>query len=92
MSQRFDDCVRPLFVRCFEVGLDCDCIICGINEKKVIDETVRHMFEHHAINPEEMTTCMKLKIRENIHTYRDIVRAQIVHEFSDVSEKLLPVI
>jgi hypothetical protein len=25
-----------------------------------------HMFEYHAINSKEMTTCMKLKICENI--------------------------
>lgn len=53
---------------------------------------ITHMDEYHAIIPEEMTTCMKLKIKENIHSYRDSVRAQILNEFSDVSEKLLPVI
>ena len=42
--------------------------------------------------PEEMTISMKLKIRENIHLYRDSVRAQILHEISDVSEKLIQVI
>ena len=28
------------------------------------------MYEYHAIQPEEMTTCMKLKISENIHKLR----------------------
>ena len=50
------------------------------------------MYEYHAIIPEEMTTCMKLKIRENIHSYRDSVRAQILDESSDVPEKILRVI
>ena len=38
-----------------------------------MDETVRHMFEHHAINPEEMTSCMKMKIRENVRESRALV-------------------
>jgi hypothetical protein len=33
-----------------------------------MDNTIMHMFEYHAINPEEMTTCMKLKIKENVNT------------------------
>jgi predicted small metal-binding protein len=66
MSQICEDRVRPFSVRCSDVGLDCDCVISGISEKKVVDETITHMYEYHAINPEEMTTCMRLKIRENI--------------------------
>ncbi len=57
-----------------------------------MDTMIIHMYECHAINPEEMTTCMRLKIRENIHLYRDLVRAQMLHEFSDVSEELLPIV
>jgi predicted small metal-binding protein len=53
-------------VRCADVGLDCDSVISENSEKKVMQKTIMHMFEHHAINPEEMTTCMRLKIRENI--------------------------
>jgi hypothetical protein len=53
---------------------------------------IMHMDEYHAIVPEEMTTCMKLKIRENIHPYPDSVRTGILNELSDVSEKILPVI
>jgi hypothetical protein len=32
-----------------------------------------HMYEYHAINPEEMTTSMRLKIKENmqIHSHSD---------------------
>ncbi len=53
-------------VRCADVGLDCGCVISGNSEKKVMQKTIMHMYEYHAINPEEMTTCMRLKIRENI--------------------------
>lgn len=73
MSQRFEDSGRHFSVRCSGVGLECDCVISGMNEKFVMDETVRHMFEHHAINPEEMTACMRIKIRENIRESRTFV-------------------
>jgi hypothetical protein len=53
-------------------------------KKKVMDETIIHMFEYHTIIHEEMTSEMKSKIRENIHLYRDLVRAQIQHEVSDI--------
>ena len=92
MSQIFEDCARPLFVRCEDVGLNCDGIIYGKNRETVTDLTIMHMFEYHAICPEEMTTCTRLKIRENIHLYRDLVRAQMLHEFSDISEELLPIV
>jgi predicted small metal-binding protein len=94
MSQTFEDLSRYLNVRCSDVGLDCNCVILGINEKKVIDATILHMFEYHAINPKEMTSEMKSKIRENIHLYlyRNSLRAQILHEVPDISEKLLPVV
>jgi predicted small metal-binding protein len=68
MSQLFEDCARQFCVRCTDVGLDCNCVISGSSEKKVMDKTIIHMFEYHAINPEEMTTCMKLKVKENILT------------------------
>lgn len=72
MSQTFEDCA--LFsVRCTDVGLDCNCVIPGRSEKKVMDMTILHMFEYHAINPEEMTTCMRLKIKENIHSHKAII-------------------
>ena len=57
-----------------------------------MDTMIIHMYECHAINPQEMTTCMRLKIKENIQLYRDSVRAQILHKFSDISEELLPVV
>ncbi|HYZ58113.1 MAG TPA: DUF1059 domain-containing protein [Nitrososphaeraceae archaeon] len=92
MSQTSEDLLGSFFVRCSDVGLDCECSIFGESEDKVKDTMITHIYEYHAINPEEMTTCMKLKIRENIHPYHDLVRTQIRNEFSDVSEKLLPII
>ena len=67
MSLTYKDCVQLFCIRCEDVGLDCNCTIYGIDEEKVIDNIIIHMFENHAIKPEEMTTCMRLKLRENIH-------------------------
>ena len=66
MSQTYDDCTQLFCVHCKDVGLDCNCSIYGISEETVIDNTILHIFENHAIKPEEMTTCMKLKIIENV--------------------------
>jgi hypothetical protein len=33
-----------------------------------MDTTIIHMYEFHAIYPEEKTTCMRLKIRDNIQS------------------------
>lgn len=68
MSQVVEDSVELFNVRCADVGLDCKYIIYGINEENVIDITILHMFDYHAIKPEEMTACMRLKIEENIHS------------------------
>jgi len=38
-----------------------------------MDNAITHMIEYHAINPDEMTTCMRLEIRKNIHLYIDSV-------------------
>jgi predicted small metal-binding protein len=73
MSQIFEDLLRSLCLRCSGVGLDCNYVVFGNNGEKVVDNAITHMFEYHAINPTEMTTCMKLKIRKNIHLYRDSV-------------------
>jgi predicted small metal-binding protein len=67
MAQAQEHCIQQLFtVRCSDVGLDCNCLIYGIDEESVIGNTILHMYEYHAIEPEEMTTCMKLKIKENV--------------------------
>jgi predicted small metal-binding protein len=67
MSQTYENCIQLSCVHCVDIGLDCNCTIYGISEKKAIDNTIVHMFEYHAIKPEEMTTCMRLKIKENMH-------------------------
>jgi len=59
-----EDLRRRFRVRCADVGLNCICVIFGSSEKRAVDNMVTHMFENHAINQEEMTACMKLKIRE----------------------------
>ena len=69
MSQSYEDFIQLICVRCEDVGLDCGCNIYGISKKTVIDNTIIHMHEYHAISPEEMTTDMKLKILENIHVH-----------------------
>jgi predicted small metal-binding protein len=52
---------------CRGVGLDCDHIIKGTTEVDVIKHTEEHYSEIHAIEPEEMTSEMKAKIKDNIH-------------------------
>ena len=69
MFQIFEDCIRSFCIRCEDVGLDRNCINYGISEERVIYNTILHMLEHHAIKPEEMTACMKLKILENIRVH-----------------------
>lgn len=66
MSQIFEDWTKPYRVRCSDVGLRCNCVIFGMSEKKVMDESIVHMFEYHAIDPREMTSEMKSRIKQNI--------------------------
>ena len=51
---------------CSDVGLDCGYIIEGATEDEIMENAVKHVWELHAIKPEEMTSEMKVKIRENI--------------------------
>lgn len=67
MSPTYGDLSQSLCVRCSDVGLDCNYVIFGNSEEKLVDITILHMFEYHAINPEEMTSEMKWKIKENLH-------------------------
>lgn len=53
MSQIFENCTRPLFVRCEDVELNCDGIIYGKDRETVRDLTIMHMFEYHAISPKK---------------------------------------
>lgn len=70
MSQAYEDCIQLFCVSCEDVGLDCNCNTYGISDETVIYNTILHMLEYHAIKPEEMTTCMKLKILESIRVHR----------------------
>ena len=61
MSQAYENS-KQLLQRC---GVDCTCAIYGINEERVIEIIIMHMFEYHAIKSDEMTSCIRLKITEN---------------------------
>lgn len=61
--------MQSFCIRCEDVGLDSSCTNYGISEERVVYDTILHMLEYHAIKPEEMTTCMKLKILENIRVH-----------------------
>jgi predicted small metal-binding protein len=51
---------------CRDVGLDCDFVMNGFTEKEVLNKANDHAWKVHAIKPEEMTSEMKVKIKENI--------------------------
>jgi predicted small metal-binding protein len=73
MSQAYEDYVHLFCIRCEDVGLDCHCVIYGVDEVTVIDSAILHMFEYHAIKADEITTCMKLKIIENVQLHHSII-------------------
>jgi len=41
----------------------------GATEKDVTKKAIEHIWEYHAIKPEEMTSEMKVKIKEKIQTF-----------------------
>lgn len=51
---------------CRDVGLDCDFVMNGSTEDEVLNKANDHAWKVHAIKPEEMTSEMKVKIKENI--------------------------
>lgn len=53
-------------VSCREVGLDCDYISKGESEEETMKNALQHFWEIHAIKPEEMTSEMRIKIKNNI--------------------------
>ncbi len=55
--------------RCVHVGLDCDCVMNGATEEDVMRKAIEHIWQYHATKPEEMTSEMKVKIKENIQTF-----------------------
>ena len=81
MSQTYDDFSRSFCILCSDVGLNCDCVIFGNRVENVVDRTISHMFEYHAINPEEITSEMMWKIRNNVHESRT---RQIVVEYPEL--------
>lgn len=54
---------------CRDVGLDCDFVMNGSTEEEVLIKANDHAWKVHAIKPEEMTSEMKVKIKENIKEY-----------------------
>ena len=51
---------------CRDAGLDCDFVMNGSTEEEVLNKANDHAWKVHAIKPEEMTSEMKVKIKENI--------------------------
>jgi predicted small metal-binding protein len=58
--------IRMKKLACHDVGLDCDFVIEGTTEEEVIFKAQQHAYDIHAIRPEEMTSEMKIRVRENI--------------------------
>jgi predicted small metal-binding protein len=54
---------------CGHVGLDCDCVIDAATKEDLMRKTIEHIWEYHAIKPEEMTSEMKVKIKEKIQAF-----------------------
>ena len=52
---------------CRSIGLDCDYIIEGETEEELTKNALKHAWENHAIKPDEMTSEMKARIRDNIY-------------------------
>ena len=52
---------------CRDIGLNCNEIIKGTTEEDVLKHAKEHAWEFHAIKPEEMTSEMKARIKDNIH-------------------------
>jgi predicted small metal-binding protein len=52
---------------CHDIGLDCGYMIEGETEEDIIKSAEQHIWEIHAIQPEEITSEMKDGITQNIH-------------------------
>lgn len=52
---------------CRSIGLDCDYIIEGETEEELTKNALKHAWDNHAIKPNEMTSEMKAKIKDNIY-------------------------
>jgi predicted small metal-binding protein len=54
---------------CHDVGLNCDFVMDGTTEEGVLNKAIDHAWKIHATKPEEMTSEMKAKIKDNIKEY-----------------------
>ena len=54
---------------CCDVGLDCEFVMDGSTEEDILNKANDHAWKVHAIKPEEMTSEMKVKIRDSIKEY-----------------------
>jgi predicted small metal-binding protein len=54
---------------CRDVGLDCEFVMDGSTEEDILNKANDHAWKVHAIKPEEMTSEMKVKIRDSIKEY-----------------------
>jgi predicted small metal-binding protein len=54
-------------VSCREVGLNCDHVSEGQSEDETMKNALQHFWEVHAIKTVEMTSEMRIKMKENIH-------------------------
>ena len=54
---------------CRDVGLDCEFVMDGSTEEDILNKANDHAWKVHAIKPEEMTSEMKVKIRNSIKEY-----------------------
>jgi predicted small metal-binding protein len=55
-------------LRCEHVELD-DCVVEAATEQDVMKKAIEHMWEYHDIKQEEMTSVMKMKIKEKMLTF-----------------------
>ena len=54
---------------CRDVGLDCEFVMDGSTEEDILNKANDHAWKVHAIKPEEMTSEMKVKIKDSIKEY-----------------------
>lgn len=53
-------------IKCKNIGLDCEYTIQDQTEEGVARKVLEHLWEGHAIKPEEMTSEMKARIKDEI--------------------------
>ena len=51
---------------CHDVGLNCDFVMDSTTEEEVLNKATDHAWKIYAIKPEERTSEMKVKIKDNI--------------------------